>query len=41
MVLITIALLVYFWRRGWIFQRNPEIEIKPPPAEDFDDERGL
>jgi len=29
MVLITIVLLFYFWRRGWIFQREPEIQIEP------------
>jgi len=29
MVIITLGLLVYFWRRGWIFQREPvEIETK-------------
>lgn len=28
MILISIALLFYFWRRGWIFQ--PKEEIKPP-----------
>ena len=35
---ITIVLLIYFWRRGWIFQRDAEIEIKAPDAveEDFD-----
>ncbi|MGE3465823.1 MAG: magnesium/cobalt transporter CorA [Pyrinomonadaceae bacterium] len=27
MGLITVALLIYFWRRGWIFQREPEIVI--------------
>ena len=28
MALITIGLLIYFWRRGWIFQRN-SVPIKP------------
>jgi len=38
MVLITILLLFYFWRRGWIFQRNASIEIKTPDnlENDFD-----
>ena len=38
MALITIVLLIYFWRRGWIFQRDAQIEIKAPEAveEDFD-----
>ncbi len=40
MVAITIVLLFYFWRRGWIFQREEEIEVptKPERVEgDFDD----
>lgn len=39
MVLITIVLLIYFWRRGWIFQRDAEIVVpkKPErPEEDFE-----
>lgn len=39
MVLITVVLLVYFWRRGWIFQGDAKIEIpkKPErPEEDFE-----
>lgn len=28
MVFITIVLLIYFWRRGWIFQRDSEIVIE-------------
>lgn len=39
MALITIVLLVYFWRRGWIFQGDAEIVIpkKPErPEEDFE-----
>ena len=27
MALITIVLLVYFWKRGWIFQKGAELEI--------------
>lgn len=40
MVLITIALLVYFWQRGWIFQRETEIEIAKKPEkveEDYEE----
>lgn len=39
MVLITITLLIYFWRRGWIFQRDSEIVIEKPDHVDegFDD----
>lgn len=37
MGLITIVLLVYFWRRGWIFQRDPEMEIVAKTEEDFDE----
>jgi magnesium transporter len=30
MALITILLLIYFWRRGWIFQRGEtEVELEP------------
>ena len=37
MALITILLLLYFWRRGWIFQPQDEIpESKIPVAEDED-----
>ena len=39
MVFITVVLLVYFWRRGWIFQGDAKIEIpkKPErPEEDFE-----
>ncbi len=35
MVLIAIVLLVYFWRKGWIFQ--PEEEIVAPPVVHPDD----
>ncbi len=38
MVTITILLLLYFWRRGWIFQRNPEIVTEISVVdEDFDE----
>ncbi|MEO7538784.1 MAG: magnesium/cobalt transporter CorA [Pyrinomonadaceae bacterium] len=41
MLMITVVLLVYFWRRGWIFQR--EAEIVPPkdihPDSDFEEEK--
>jgi magnesium transporter len=23
MALVTLVLLIYFWRRGWIFQKEP------------------
>lgn len=36
MGVITVILLVYFWRRGWIFQREPAIEIKHDVKNDFD-----
>jgi magnesium transporter len=41
MLVITLTLLVYFFRRGWIFQKEPEIVIVSPPnfeAEDNDQE---
>jgi magnesium transporter len=37
MALIGIVLMIYFWRRGWIFQRE-EIEIPPRKPITFDDE---
>ena len=37
MALVTIILLFYFWRRGWIFQREPAIEIKQETEKDFDE----
>ena len=38
MATITILLLLYFWRRGWIFQRNPEIVTEISVVdEDFDE----
>jgi hypothetical protein len=36
MVLITVVLLVYFWRRGWIFQIEPEIKPGLPAHEPED-----
>ena len=36
MALLTIILLIYFWRRGWIFQRDAEIEIVKTPPEKAD-----
>ncbi len=36
MALITIVLLIYFWRRGWIFQGDGDIVVKPPPSPDED-----
>ncbi len=39
MALITILLLVYFWRRGWIFQGGADVVVpkKPErPEEDFE-----
>lgn len=41
MVLITVALLYYFWRRGWIFQSDEELVVPQKPEraeEDFDDQ---
>jgi len=35
MAVITILLLVYFWRRGWIFQKEPDITL--PASEKGDD----
>lgn len=39
MVIITLILLIYFWRRGWIFQNEAEIVIDKPtkPEEDYED----
>lgn len=38
MVVITLILLWYFWRRGWIFQKEPEIIIVTPPQIEKEDE---
>jgi hypothetical protein len=37
MAVVAILLLVYFWRRGWIFQRD-EIVIEPTHLHHHDDE---
>jgi magnesium transporter len=29
MALITVTLLIYFWRRGWIFEKSPPINLPP------------
>jgi magnesium transporter len=36
MALISVVLIVYFWRRGWIFQA--EEEIKPPPKQELEND---
>jgi len=38
MAMITLVLLIYFWRRGWIFQKEAEIVIEKPtkPEEDYE-----
>lgn len=36
MALITISLLFYFWRRGWIFQGKSELPTKITPTENED-----
>jgi magnesium transporter len=33
MVAVTIILLWYFWRRGWIFQREEPLDIKTSTEE--------
>lgn len=35
MALITILLLLYFWRRGWIFQRDQEIVLVKQDDDEF------
>ncbi|HQZ97091.1 MAG TPA: magnesium/cobalt transporter CorA [Pyrinomonadaceae bacterium] len=37
MLVITVLLLVYFWRRGWIFQKDDEVIVKPREAKDFEE----
>lgn len=37
MALLTIILLIYFWRRGWIFQKEPEVVIKPREVREFEE----
>lgn len=41
MALITLLLLVYFWQRGWIFQKEDAIVIEKPkyPEEDYEESR--
>lgn len=35
MAVITIVLLWYFWRRGWIFQKDEDLTVvEPPPKKD-------
>jgi len=36
MALIAAILLVYFWRRGWIFQRDPVEAVRPTVRDDED-----
>jgi len=38
MALITVVLLIYFWRRGWIFQGEADLAIEPPPEIDEENE---
>ncbi len=40
MLAITLFLLWYFWRKGWILQKDPEIfiETRTPVEEDFTDQ---
>ena len=35
MAVITLLLLVYFWRRGWIFQRDDDVAIDEDKEEDI------
>jgi magnesium transporter len=37
MAVITLILLIYFWRRGWIFQREEKIEPKIAPVPEESD----
>lgn len=41
MGMITVVLLLYFWRRGWIFQGSGDvvIEKKEPVVEDYDGDK--
>ncbi|HTH51744.1 MAG TPA: magnesium/cobalt transporter CorA [Pyrinomonadaceae bacterium] len=36
MLVIAVALLVYFWRLGWIFQPDDDVAIRPTPSEEED-----
>lgn len=38
MALITIILVIYFWRKGWIFQPEEEIRLPEKPDEQIDDD---
>jgi magnesium transporter len=33
MIMVTVVLLIYFWRRGWIFQRQDPIGIEPEASD--------
>ena len=37
MAVITVVLLIYFWRRGWILQKEPEVFIKPRETREFEE----
>ena len=37
MFVLTVVLLWYFWRRGWIFQKDEEIPIIEDPPKDAED----
>ena len=39
MAVITVILLFYFWRRGWVFQKEAELKIDKPTLveKDYDD----
>jgi magnesium transporter len=34
MVIVTVSLLIYFWRKGWIFQKEEDIGDPGPPPEE-------
>ena len=34
MFILTVVLLFYFWRRGWIFSRDSVVEIEPEEMKD-------
>jgi magnesium transporter len=33
MVIVTASLLIYFWRRGWIFQKDTPVDIETKPED--------
>ena len=37
MALLTVILLIYFWRRGWIFQKDAEVLIKPKEVRELEE----